>query len=67
MCGIAGIAAKRAIENKSRVKKMTDSLAHRGPDGEGVFAFESCALGHRRLSIVDLSTGDQPMFSADGK
>ena len=46
---------------------MTDAIAHRGPDGEGIDGFDNCLLGHRRLSIVDLATGDQPMYSPDGK
>lgn len=69
MCGIFGIVSKNA-ERKidlMAVKKMSNCLAHRGPDGEGVHSFGQCVLGHRRLSIVDLSTGDQPMFSAGGK
>lgn len=64
MCGIAGIVGKAEIAD---VKKMTDAIKHRGPDGEGVYKFDHCILGHRRLSIVDLLTGDQPMLSADKK
>jgi asparagine synthase (glutamine-hydrolysing) len=45
---------------------MTDCIRHRGPDGEGVAVFNNCILGHRRLSIVDLTTGDQPMHSPFG-
>ncbi|MFA6365070.1 MAG: asparagine synthase (glutamine-hydrolyzing) [Candidatus Paceibacterota bacterium] len=65
MCGIAGIVTKKAEEHRGHIKRMTDSLAHRGPDGEGIYFFKNCVLGHRRLSIVDLSTGAQPMFSAN--
>ena len=57
MCGIAGIIQQQPKENISVVKKMTDALAHRGPDGEGFWQNEnSTALfGHRRLSIIDLT------------
>jgi asparagine synthase (glutamine-hydrolysing) len=45
---------------------MTDSIAHRGPDGDGFHLDDGIALGHRRLAIIDLASGDQPMHSADG-
>ncbi|MEI7488095.1 MAG: asparagine synthase (glutamine-hydrolyzing), partial [Chryseobacterium sp.] len=64
MCGIAGIVGNAQTAD---VKKMTDAIKHRGPDGEGIYKFDHCILGHRRLSIVDLDTGDQPMLSADKK
>lgn len=67
MCGIAGIFhfdTSRRADDKV-IKAMTDSLSHRGPDGEGFFIHNNIALGHRRLSIIDLETGDQPMFSED--
>lgn len=67
MCGIVGIVVRNAKNQEVSVKSMASSIAHRGPDGEGIHIFENCALGHRRLSIVDLSTGSQPMFSSDGK
>jgi len=68
MCGIAGYMYFDKEKNASieTAKKMTDVIAHRGPDGEGFFIDKNIALGHRRLSIIDLSTGDQPMFSDDG-
>ena len=64
MCGIAGILSPdpRARE---RVRAMVGALAHRGPDDEGIEMLEGIALGHRRLSIVDVEGGHQPMFSAD--
>lgn len=66
MCGIAGIIGKAA--SVEIVKKMTDAIAHRGPDGEGVFFENNVCLGHRRLSIIDLSDeGKQPMTSHDGR
>ncbi len=71
MCGIAGICrvdgATLAPEAAIRVKAMTDCLAHRGPDGEGLWQSGPVCLGHRRLSIIDLSGGGQPMHSADGR
>lgn len=66
MCGIAGVFGKRASEDATR--RMTTSLAHRGPDGEGVVAVVDGWFGHRRLSIIDLSiAGAQPMTSHDGR
>jgi asparagine synthase (glutamine-hydrolysing) len=65
MCGIAGIIQSTPSKyNKEHLKKMTDALAHRGPDGEGIWQNEEgvVLLGHRRLSIIDLSNaGQQPM------
>jgi len=63
MCGIAGIVGKNVRRHQHLVKQMTDAINHRGPDGDGNAAFDNCVLGHRRLSIVDLTTGDQPMYS----
>lgn len=74
MCGIAGFLldrAERAADELDAVATgMADSLAHRGPDDRGVWSDAACgiALGHRRLSILDLSpSGHQPMVSADGR
>lgn len=64
MCGIVGLVRKG--NNKNVIKKMNDRIVHRGPDGEGYFFDGDVAFGHRRLSIIDLSTGDQPMFNEDG-
>jgi asparagine synthase (glutamine-hydrolysing) len=65
MCGIAGIIQSNPSRfNKEHLKKMTDSIAHRGPDGEGLWQNDSgnVLLGNRRLSIIDLSSaGDQPI------
>ena len=64
MCGIAGIISKNARNYQAELEKMTNAIAHRGPDSEHHEFFENAALGHRRLSIIDLSeTGKQPMFS----
>jgi len=69
MCGIAGlftVSVPKPVD-PARVRAMADVLAHRGPDGSGVWTAPGVGLGHRRLSIIDLATGDQPMRSADGK
>jgi asparagine synthase (glutamine-hydrolysing) len=67
MCGIAGIFDQRNGGKVDRVllQRMTDVVAHRGPDGEGFYYGEGIGLGHRRLAIVDLAGGDQPMFNED--
>ena len=51
--------------DRDMLRRMTDAVSHRGPDGDGYYAVGNVGLGHRRLAIIDLSTGDQPMFSAD--
>lgn len=67
MCGIAGIITPNAGQYREHLQKMTDSIVHRGPDAAGHEFFGNAALGHRRLSIVDISeTGKQPMFSNTG-
>ena len=64
MCGIAGIITPNARNYSQEILRMTDSLIHRGPDAGDHEFYENAALGHRRLSIIDLSeTGKQPMFS----
>lgn len=67
MCGITGLYHfdKRRPVDKKLLRKMTDIIRHRGPDGEGYYIKNNIGLGHRRLSIIDLKTGDQPMFSED--
>jgi len=70
MCGIAGIAGHGINQQayRSAIQQMTDALAHRGPDAEGIWNDEHCFLGHRRLSIIDLSAaGNQPFISQDGR
>ena len=54
------------LVSKEKLKQMTDIIKHRGPDGDGYFIENNVGLGHRRLSIIDLNTGDQPMYSDDG-
>lgn len=68
MCGICGFYNLNEVEaSQSIIRKMTDAIAHRGPDGEGYYCDRNIALGHRRLSIIDLSdNGKQPMVSRDG-
>src|SRR5690349_5674471 len=70
MCGIAGYYGRF---ERSRLERMTRAMVHRGPDGEGhdwrpgVNDGEVVGIGHRRLAIIDLATGQQPMWSADGQ
>ncbi len=69
MCGIAGLfhlGTPKPVD-PARVRQMTDALAHRGPDGSGVWTAQGVGLGHRRLSIIDLEGSPQPMHSADGR
>jgi asparagine synthase (glutamine-hydrolysing) len=69
MCGIAGFTKNaRAGDHQDQViENMTSSMTHRGPDGFGYYSDEGVALGHRRLSIIDIEAGTQPMASADGR
>jgi asparagine synthase (glutamine-hydrolysing) len=68
MCGIAGAAdASGAALSRDALRAMTDDMRLRGPDDEGAFADGACMLGHRRLSIIDLGGGHQPMATPDGK
>ena len=69
MCGIAGLLHRDGRPASAvALKRMTDAIAHRGPDGEGSFIEGPLALGHRRLAIIDLSAaGHQPMASEDGR
>jgi asparagine synthase (glutamine-hydrolysing) len=65
MCGITGIVSSKAADY---IQRMTDAIAHRGPDDTGVFINQNVAFGHQRLSILDLSEkGHQPMISANGR
>jgi len=68
MCGIAGelrlVLGERA--RADRVRAMCDVMVHRGPDDEGLLAHAEVALGMRRLSIVDVSGGQQPLANEDG-
>ena len=68
MCGICGIAAKRLLDDRDVVLlgEMNAALVHRGPDSEGFYREGPVALAMRRLKIIDLEGGDQPLFSEDG-
>jgi len=69
MCGIAGIyhlGTPKPVD-PVRVERMCDALAHRGPDGAGVWTAPGVGLGHRRLSIIDVAGSPQPMASSDGQ
>jgi asparagine synthase (glutamine-hydrolysing) len=67
MCGIVGIVNNRIEHQVSELllKKMADVVQHRGPDGEGFFCHKNIGLGQRRLSIIDLESGKQPIFNED--
>ena len=65
MCGITGIVSA-AAEVRRAIRPMTDAIVHRGPDASGYYRDEHAALGSRRLSIVDLATGDQPISNESG-
>src|SRR5437870_12676581 len=68
MCGIVGVFDFRARRNVSRalIESMNETQLHRGPDECGVHLEAGVGLGHRRLSIIDLSTGQQPLYNEDG-
>jgi asparagine synthase (glutamine-hydrolysing) len=61
MCGIAGYIALHTMANEAVIEQMTGSISHRGPDGFGHKFFDNVSIGHRRLSIIDLAAGHQPM------
>src|SRR5450755_3724316 len=67
MCGIAGyVTFDQAAEHSALLRRMTDAIRHRGPDDEGFFITPGVGLGLRRLSIVDLPGGHQPIANEDG-
>jgi len=68
MCGITGLFDTRSRRDFDRavLQRMNDSQAHRGPDGEGLHLEPGVGLGHRRLSIIDVATGQQPLYNEDG-
>ena len=63
MCGICGFVGPR---NEQLLLRMRDLLKHRGPDEAGEYQDDLCSLGHRRLAIIDLETGQQPMSNERG-
>lgn len=65
MCGFVGFTNKIS-DDGTLLKNMMDKIVHRGPDSSGQFVDENICLGFRRLSIIDLEAGDQPMFNEDG-
>src|SRR5690349_14742549 len=67
MCGIAGYFAltPRPLPGRAVLERMVDAVRHRGPDDSGVYLDGRVGLGHRRLSIIDLSGGRQPLSTAD--
>lgn len=65
MCGIVGFLNKKECEKDIIIKKMADKIIHRGPDQEGYYVDDYIALGHRRLSIIDITSGNQPIFNED--
>lgn len=65
MCGIAGYYGLEP--NEQLLKAMGDSMAHRGPDGEGFYTHGTVGLAHRRLALIDAEHGGEPMFSQDGR
>ena len=70
MCGIAGyidFSGHDLSQARVRLKAMGDAIAHRGPDGEGYFVDRHAALAHRRLAIIDVAGGHQPMEALDGQ
>lgn len=68
MCGIFGIVFKDKNRSVREIwlRDVISSMTHRGPDDEGIFTYRNIGLGHRRLSIIDLSTGHQPLFNESG-
>ena len=69
MCGIVGFSSGYPLpeDRKNVLAEMMEAIQHRGPDGEGSAFLEKAFLGHRRLAIIDLDSGHQPMYSRDGR
>ncbi|MEI7684213.1 MAG: asparagine synthase (glutamine-hydrolyzing) [Planctomycetota bacterium] len=66
MCGIAGVVQWKGEVDRAEIEAMTAAVRHRGPDGEGFFVREGVMLGHRRLAIIDLEGGKQPLANETG-
>lgn len=65
MCGITGYISSGVVKHEE-IKIMNSQISHRGPDDEGIFIRDNVGFGHRRLSIIDLGSGQQPMSNSDG-
>ena len=65
MCGIAGIVSNNSIDYSLNIQYMNTSQNHRGPDDSGVLKLNGSILGHTRLSIIDMNSGQQPMTCND--
>ena len=66
MCGICGIASSNGPADPERLARMSATLVHRGPDADGSITDGPVGLAARRLAIIDLQTGDQPIANEDG-
>src|SRR6266496_5658903 len=66
MCGICGVVSTRHAVDRDRLASMSATLVHRGPDSEGTFVDGGVGLAARRLAIIDLEGGDQPIANEDG-
>src|SRR5918912_418821 len=66
MCGICGLVVPAGPADAAPVERMNGTLVHRGPDDGSVDVFGRCALGHRRLRVIDLETGGQPVANERG-
>ena len=67
MCGFFAVLQPSPVIDLDTARRALDTIAHRGPDAAGEWRDHDVFLGHRRLSIIDLTTGGQPMASADGR
>ena len=65
MCGIAGVVNSKRGVDAATIRRMCQSIVHRGPDDEGIFVKDGAGLGVRRLSVIDLAGGHQPVFNED--
>ncbi|MCM8764658.1 MAG: asparagine synthase (glutamine-hydrolyzing) [Candidatus Omnitrophica bacterium] len=65
MCGICGVVKRNGKVSLETIKKMAETMVHRGPDEEGYELFDTAGIGHRRLKIIDLATGKQPISNED--
>ena len=66
MCGIAGVATRGSTPTRELIRAMCDVMLHRGPDGEGLHVAPGIGIGMRRLAIIDLETGEQPVTNESG-